>query len=311
MYTTHNIKVNTIPEAWFQCIYDIFDDKRVDIRRIDRGSFEGCLRREFKSVLIEIENPCDPDLGKRIAQIPESKVGIPNPIDTIIYPEINCELCKENIVSFKIKEGKYFSHPCGHEVTKEYYEIGKPNLESTVIKYFGDYLFSKKLSKNEQYSYGSRILEDVEVSCKFNPIAEELKHNFKKHLYLGIFNDILVTSQYHYICAYLRTNPNSNQIILQIGKPSDVVLPDGPCCRHIDIRARDGKLDWFIYFRSWDLWGGFPLNLAGLSMLMDQICVDTKLEPGKFICHSKGLHLYEHSWSPALARLGRSIKDLI
>jgi thymidylate synthase len=315
MYNTHHIKVNTIPDAWFQCIYDIFDEEKnlIDIRKIDKGSFAGCLRREFKSILIEIENPCDPDLNKRIPQIPESKIGIPNPIDAIIYPEIKCEICGEDIISFKIKENKYFSHPCGHEVTKNFYEIAKPSLESTVIKYFGDYLFSDKLSKNEQYTYGARILEKVEVPLFIegikNPIASELELNFSEYIEKGCENT-LVVPQYYYLCAYLKTNPNSNQIILQIGKPSDVVLPDPPCLRELDFRVRDGKLDWFIYFRSNDLWGGFPLNMAGLSMLMDQMCVDSNLEPGKFIYHSKGLHLYEYSWSSALARLGRSIKDL-
>jgi hypothetical protein len=299
-----------------------------EVWRIDKGSYAGQLRREFKSIKIEIENPCDPDLNKRIPMIPEGKC-IPNPIDPVIYPVLYCDECGEEIKNFKMLDHKFLATPCNHVVTQSYYEMYRPTLDQAVIKYFANYLFSTELSKNEQYTYGSRILEPVVVPLFHNtdsgridnPIAVDLKENFRDKLIqdqslIGLVslikngvNEInepsIIVPQYYYLCSYLRTNPRSNQIIMQIGKPTDVTLPDPPCLRHIDMQVKDGKLNWFIYFRSWDLWGGFPLNLCGFSMLMDQMCVDTGLEPGMFICHSKGLHLYEHSWSAALARLGR------
>lgn len=330
MYT-HCIEAKDIPEAWFKCIYDIFDDERAlaDVWRIDKGSFAGRLRREFKSVLIEIENPCNPDLWKRVPMIPEGKC-IPNPIDPVIYPELKCEICEGSIKNFKMLNHEFLATPCNHLVSKEFYERYRPTCEQSVVKYYAEYLWGSELSKNEQYTYGSRIMEPVVVPLKIkneenklvsNSIAEDLKENFDNYIVgdelciamlaqrLGMPLDIekynIVVPQYYYLCSYLRTNPKSNQIIIQIGKSSDGPLPDPPCLRHMDMQVKDGKLNWFIYFRSWDLWGGFPKNLCGFSMLMDQMCVDTGLEPGMFICHSKGLHLYEHSWSSALARLGR------
>ena len=331
---THIVKEKDIPSTWFRLLYDIFDDEKclAEVREIDKGSYAGCLRREFKSVLIEIENPCDPDLNKRIPTIPEGKC-IPNPIDPVIYPELLCPTCGESIQSFRMLNHKFLATPCNHEVGRKFYETYRPTCDQTVIKYFGNYLFDNKLSKNEQYTYGSRIMTPVVVPlyentekgrCE-NLIAKDLMHNFKNNIIREsslvelvahfknegdqIKEPSIITPQFYYLCSYLRTNPRSNQIIMQIGKPTDVSLPDPPCCRSIDMQVKDGKLNWFIYFRSWDLWGGLPLNLCGLSMLMDQMCVDTGLEPGKFICHSKGLHLYKHSWSASLARLGRSIKD--
>ena len=55
---------------------------------------------------------------------------------------------------------------------------------------------------------------------------------------------------------------------MEIGMPSDLQISDPPCLRLIDTKARldkntgKYKLHFAIYFRSWDLWGGLPLNLA-------------------------------------------------
>lgn len=315
---THIIKVKTIPEAWFQCVYDVFNDEKAwaDVWRVDKGSYAGQLRREFKSILIEIENPCDPDLNARIPKTPEGKC-IPNPIDPVIYPDIFCAECGELIKGFKMLNHQFLTTPCNHPVVKEFYEMCRPTCDQAVIKYFANYLFSDELASHEQYTYGSRIMEPVKVPMKIkdedgdlkaNPIYVILMRDFRSKIQHCGVEGLILIPQYYYLCAYLKTASKSNQIIMQIGKPSDVSLPDPPCLRQIDMQVKDGKLNWFIYFRSWELWGGLSLNLSGLSMLMDQMCVDTDLEPGKFVCHSKGLHLYEHSWSSALARLGRSSK---
>lgn len=316
---THIIKEKDIPLAWFQCIYDIYDDERAlsDIWKVDRGSYAGQLRREFKSILIEIENPCDPDLSKRIPMIPEGKC-IPNPIDPVIFPTLKCSECGEEIKNFKMLDHKFLATPCNHEVSKEYYEMYRPTCEGAVIKYFSNYLFSSKLSKNELYTYGARIMYPINVpwrimntdgQLKDNPILECLMQDFSGNQieedtkWNGI--NFSTFPQYYYLCAYLKTSPQSNQIVMQIAQPEDLALPDPPCLRYIQVKEKEGKLNWFIYYRSWDLWGGLPLNLCGLSVLLDQMCCDTGYEPGKFICQSAGLHLYDHSWSSALARIGR------
>jgi len=230
--STHIIKAGNIPDAWFQLIYDIFDDERAlaDIRRVDKGSFEGTLRREYKSILFEIANPCDPDLSKRIVRIPESKLGIPNPIDPIIYPEFKCPKCGERVTSFKPEQELYQIKPCDHYVSKEDYELNKPTMESAVVKYYGDYLFGSSLSKNEQYTYGSRIMESIRIDYDTrNPIVRELLNRFKKNIIISPSKIYIDVPQYYYLCAYILTNPQSNQIVMQIAKPSDLSLPDPPC----------------------------------------------------------------------------------
>ena len=64
---------------------------------------------------------------------------------------------------------------------------------------------------------------------------------------------------------------NTNQATIEIGRPEDITVHDNagvgydpPCMRLIDCRVRYGKLHLVVYFRSWDAWGGFPVNMAGL-----------------------------------------------
>ncbi len=71
--------------------------------------------------------------------------------------------------------------------------------------------------------------------------------------------------------------------------------------RAIDTRIRDDKLNFIVYFRSWDLWAGFPSNLAALQLLKEYMASEIGVNDGELIASSKGLHLYDYAWE--LARL--------
>ena len=58
------------------------------------------------------------------------------------------------------------------------------------------------------------------------------------------------------------------------------------------MRIKDNTLIFFPYFRSWDLWGGFPANLAGISVLQKYMADEIGVNSGSIIASSKGLHLY-------------------
>jgi thymidylate synthase len=92
---------------------------------------------------------------------------------------------------------------------------------------------------------------------------------------------------------------------MAIAIPTDVVLADPPCLRHIDTRIRDGKLHFMVYFRSWDLYGGFPANLGGIQMLKEYMAAEIGVEDGEIIASSKGLHLYDYAWDLAKIRTQR------
>lgn len=67
------------------------------------------------------------------------------------------------------------------------------------------------------------------------------------------------------------------------------------CLRSIDTRIQDGKLHFVVYFRSWDLWGGFPANLAAIQHLKEYMAGQIGVEDGELIAESKGLHLYDYA----------------
>lgn len=81
----------------------------------------------------------------------------------------------------------------------------------------------------------------------------------------------------------------------------DGYLPAHNCLRSIDTRIKDGKLHFMVYFRSWDLWNGFPANLGAIQLLKEYMAGSIGVEDGQIIASSKGLHLYDYVWE--LARL--------
>ncbi|MCE5242482.1 MAG: thymidylate synthase [Syntrophobacteraceae bacterium] len=130
------------------------------------------------------------------------------------------------------------------------------------------YMVAPGKKKNEDYTYGDRLHDQI------LRIAE----------------------------IYSKHGERNNQCVLQVAQPSDLDLADPPCLRHIDTRIQDGLLHFFPYYRSWDLWGGFPANLAAIRMLQEDMAELIGVGAGKIIAGSKGLHLYDHVWDLARKR---------
>lgn len=145
-------------------------------------------------------------------------------------------------------------------------------------EYFPGYLMNDQLAPNEEYTYGQRILW---------PVTDDL---------LGV-----TQSQIQWAIDMLKNTPGTNQATIEIGQPSDICVHahdgsgyDPPCMRLIDCRVRYGKLHLLVYFRSWDAWGGFPINMAGLELLKQYMADQIGVENGTLTGFSKGLHLYGH-----------------
>ncbi|MFH1639540.1 MAG: thymidylate synthase, partial [Chloroflexota bacterium] len=97
-----------------------------------------------------------------------------------------------------------------------------------------------------------------------------------------------------------------NQAFMAVGDAKSISLPDPPCLRGIDTRIRHGSLHFIVYFRSWDLWAGFPSNLAAIQLLKEYMASEIGVEDGEIIAMSKGLHLYDYSWELAKTVVGRN-----
>jgi thymidylate synthase len=103
------------------------------------------------------------------------------------------------------------------------------------------------------------------------------------------------------IKMYQEDGFNTNQAFMAVGDAESIKLDDPPCLRAIDTRIHDQKLHFFAYFRSWDLWAGFPSNLAAIQLLKEYMASEIGVGDGELIASSKGLHLYEYSWELARA----------
>jgi len=209
-------------------------------------------------------------------------------IETFDIPEAwysLLNLCVEQGRDYKIDKGSYEGQ-YRKELDYITFKINKPSFRPIipliptelglqpptdmdyVNRYFEEYLLSPSVAENETYTYGSRIN-------------------------ISLFQ----------VIDMLKNTPSTNQAIIQIGQPEDINISDPACLRHVDCRILDGKLHFIIYFRSWDLWGGLPGNLAGLQLLKEFMVEQISCEDGCMICSSKGLHLYDYAWEFAKKRV--------
>ncbi len=196
--------------------------------------------------------------------------------------------------------------------------LGFPNpVEEDYLDEYLPYLMTGEVKEGESYTYGQRIckyplkflLDDYRKETEIFIQDEELWKD--RNIVVETENGLALNQMELMIWSYKNKGYRNNQMILQVGHPTDMTLIDPPCLRHIDTRVQDGKLHFFPYFRSWDLYGGFPANLAAIEM-MKQCCANAiGVENGEIIASSKGLHIYDYVFEIAEAIRGRSIDEFV
>lgn len=226
------LKAKTISDAWFQLIYNLFENAYE--QKIQRGSFEHeQYRLQYPGIAVYIEHP----YYDMVPVMPPGS-NIPPP------------------------------------TTMEYIE-----------DYFANYLMNPELSENETYTYASRINA---------PMPEG-------------------GTQLERVIDMLSETPLTNQAVVEIATPSDLdtcLGKDGkldpPCLRLIDFKViPPDSLTVSVYFRSWDLWAGFPSNLGGIELLKQYVAEEASLKNGSLYAYSAGAHIY--GYHEELARL-RTLK---
>jgi len=158
------------------------------------------------------------------------------------------------------------------------------------------YLLTGAKTETEDYTYGERLV-DAKVRIKTDQGGKQMLQEIPLH----------VNQVEEVIKMYKTHGFGTNQATMEIGMPSDIHLVDPPCLRLIDTRVRNNKLHFYLYFRSWDLWGGFPSNLGGLQLVKQYMADEIGVEDGEIIAMSKGLHLYEYSWELAQMRTKKKL----
>jgi len=140
-----------------------------------------------------------------------------------------------------------------------------PPTTMEYVKSYLPYLMTAHKAEGEQYTYGQYLEKQITKVIKM----------------------------------YKEDGFNTNQAFMAVGNEESIDLSDPPCLRAIDTRIRDDKLHFIVYFRSWDLWAGFPSNLAAIQLLKEYMSSEIGVADGELIAVSKGLHLYEYAWELA------------
>jgi len=233
---------------------------------IDRGSYAGQTRLEYDYFMGHVSYPGTIPL---IPDIPPA-CGIPNPVE--------------------------------HD-----YIYGGSGYDRAYI----EYLMSARKEPGESYTYGERLTRVPLTGDKLAWWKEANTEIIDKREIDGnmVFEEDgqLFLNQIEWIVAtYKKFGQRNNQLVLQVAHPSDLTLLDPPCLRSIDTRIQDDTLHFFVYFRSWDLWNGFPANLAAIQNLKEYMAGEIGVKDGEMIVESKGLHLY--GYAEDLAKL-RCLKE--
>ncbi len=95
------------------------------------------------------------------------------------------------------------------------------------VEEYLQYLMTDKKAENELYTYGERLtnpkacIGGQECTFGINPVQEVIE-------------------------IYKKQKFGTNQAIMEIGMPSDIILEDPPCLRLIDTRLMDNKLNFVL-----------------------------------------------------------------
>ena len=270
------VTANSLDECWFQLLVELTEKYRV--QEINKGSFEGgeTNRLEFDWVGGVILNPLKyTESGIRLPLAPTVPVGCP-----------------------------------------------APTTDPDIEEYFLDKLMNPEPAPHEHYSYGW-FLRGLKQGPSW------LQETYYKYKDYEFAREMIPFDQVQWVINYLSKYPSSNHCCMQVGFPQNLLVYDWPyeneqdrgttpCLRIVDLKviSENGYnfLVMYVYFRSWDLIGGWPVNMGGLTLLLDYIAMmaseDYLFYPGAIVFMSKGLHCYSHYIETMEVRAGRKIKEI-
>lgn len=94
----------------------------------------------------------------------------------------------------------------------------------------------------------------------------------------------------------LKNDPNSRQATMMLGDATCLWDLEPPCCRIVDFKLRDNKLNMHLLFRSHDA-TAYYCNMFGFIKLQEYIANNLGINIGYAACTSESLHLYRGDWN--------------
>jgi thymidylate synthase len=190
--------------------------------------------------------------------------------------------------------------------------IPSPTTEEAIERY-SLYLITGEKQGKEHYTYGEDLWWEIEW------VIEHLKKaGFgNNHCYMGVGRPeilLLYDLSVDYREVIIVKDYAKKKVIWQRRISNDwnknpEEKPSSQCLRGIDAWIEDEKLHFWVYFRSWDLWAGFPENLGGIQLVKEYMAERIGVADGIMTVSCKDLHVYEHGWPVALMRLRKETED--
>ena len=250
------ITAKSIADAWFQLVYNIFDNSyRQDIQQ---GSFENeQYRLQYPGVSIYIEQP----FVDMVPYIPPA-LNLPNPTTEDFINDyfagyiMNPELGENETYKYATRINETMPMP-------------RPNYMQDKIP----------------IAYESRTQLEVVID-----MLRKTPHTNQAVIEIAKPDDIATCYG-----KDGKLDPPCLRLIDFKVFPAMPLEPcceaSSEQCAASNCRDKN-VLSVSVYFRSWDLWAGLPTNLGGIELLKQYVANQTGLINGPMYAYSAGLHIY-------------------
>lgn len=181
--------------------------------------------------------------------------------------------------------------------------------DEEIEKYFVNYIMDGTLGENEHYKYATWISGG----------EYKIPHFYMRGFRTTYGYWTIVPNQVEWIVKhYKEKGYGNNHCYITVGYPESNFAYDmpykneaergtSPCLRGIDTKIIEegGKhyLSLHVYFRSWDLYAGFPENMGGATMLMEYMANELEIEVGSLYFSAMKLHCYDFQLDAVKVRL--------
>jgi thymidylate synthase len=194
--------------------------------------------------------------------------------------------------------------------------VDAPTTDEYIERYFVEYLMDSNLPPTEHYRYSTFITGGRYTLPKLDFLIPD-----RPSWYSADEVMVKVPNQIQWCIDHYKTKGfHNNHCLMQLGYPESNLAYDkpfedetergtSPCLRLIDtkiVKDPDGEfyLCFYVTFRSWNLWGGWPTNIGGLALLMEYMAHELEVNPGPLSFNSKAMNIYKFQLTSLMNRVG-------
>jgi thymidylate synthase len=170
-----------------------------------------------------------------------------------------------------------------------------PTNDDKILDYFNEYIMNPKCLPGEEYRYSTWINGQYYNTWtdKMESALEWVIRHFQEK---GYGNN-------H---CYIRMGKTFHQADYDAPYSAEMERKTTPCLQGLDFKIKDNCLLIGVIYRSWDLYGGWPENMGGFTLLNEYVCgMLGDVEPGPLAFFSMGLHCYDHQLKAAMKVLNK------